>query len=80
MFDFALTGLSVVFLAGMWSRLRYGHFDLFCFIAAFVCALALPPLIRRYFPMLEELGGAPLDAGGAFIGCLLYDHFLSPLR
>ena len=77
MFDFAMTGLSAVFLAGMWSRLRYDFFDLFCFIFAFAGALLLPPLISRLFPALEEFGGAPLDAGGALIGCLIYDHFLS---
>jgi hypothetical protein len=80
MFDFAITGLTVVTLVGMWSRLRYGFFNLFCFATAFLFALVLPPLISRYFPLFEEVGGAPLDAGGALIGCLAYDHFLSSRR
>lgn len=74
MFDFAITGLAVLFVVGMWSRLRYGFFDLFCFIVAFFCAIVLPPIISRYFPQIEEIGGAPLDIGGALIGCLIYDH------
>jgi len=80
MFDFAITGLSTLFIASAWSKLRYDFFDLFCYIAAFVGALIVPALAARYFPMLEEVGGAPVDAGGALIGCLLYDHFFSSRR
>ena len=80
MFSFALTGLTVLFLASMWSKLRYDFFDLFCFGAAFLGALIVPALVERYFPMLESVGGAPVDAGGALIGCLIYDHFFSSRR
>jgi hypothetical protein len=77
MFGVAMTGLSVVFLAGWWSRLRYGFFDLFCFGVAFISALLVPPLVSAYVPQLEDIGGAPLDLGGALLGCLIYDHFFS---
>jgi len=73
MFDFAISGLTALFFAGFWSRLRWGFFDLFCYVAAVAGALAVPPLLHRYFPMLIELGGVEVDAAGALIGCLVYD-------
>jgi hypothetical protein len=76
-FGVAMTGLSVVFLAGWWSRLRYGFFDLFCFVVAFLFAVFVPPVVSRYVPLLEEVGGAPLDLGGALLGCLIYDQLFS---
>jgi len=74
--DLALTGLTAVFIAGPWSRWRWGFFDLRCFAAAFFCAWATPLLITHYSPTLGEFGIGG-STGGAFIGCLIYDVMIS---
>lgn len=75
MFSVAVTGLVALCLAGPYSRLRFGFFDLFCFAAAFVGALIAPPLLERLAPLFIEIGGVETDAAGALIGCLLYDVY-----
>ena len=66
---------TALFLSRFWSTWRYGFFDLFCALAAGAGAFLLPVLAECFVPEIADLGLFGLDAGGAFIGCLIYDHF-----
>jgi len=80
MFDALFTVVTALFLTRFWSTWRYGFFDVFCAFAAIAGAFALPALAEKFAPEIAELGVFALDAGGALIGCLAYDHFASGLR
>ncbi|HXY59577.1 MAG TPA: hypothetical protein VEH76_13475 [Methylocystis sp.] len=66
---------TALFLTRFWSRWRYGFFDMFCALAAIAGAFALPLAAEKFVPELAELGIFAFDAGGALLGCLVYDHF-----
>ena len=73
MLDALITCVTALFLANFWSQWRYRFFDYFCAVAAIVGAFALPVLAERFTPALAELGLLAFDAGGALLGCLVYD-------
>jgi MFS-type transporter involved in bile tolerance (Atg22 family) len=71
--DALITCATALFLANFWSQWRYRFFDYFCAVAAIVGAFALPALAERFTPALADLGILAFDAGGALLGCLVYD-------
>jgi len=73
MFDALMTCATALFLANFWSKWRYRFFDVFCASVAIVGAFALPALAERFTPQLVQLGVLGFDAGGALLGCLIYD-------
>jgi hypothetical protein len=73
MLDAAVTIATAFFLAHFWSKWRYGFVDALCVAAALACAFVLPVLAERFAPELADLGVLAFDAGGALLGCLIYD-------
>ncbi len=73
MFDALVTICTALFFAKFWSKWRYGYFDYFCAAASIGCAFATPALIERFAPEFAALGLIEAEAGGAMLGCLIYD-------
>ncbi len=73
MIDVVITVATALFLTRFWSKWRYGHFDYFCAGAAIGGAFALPALAEKFVPEFADLGMMEFDAGGALVGCLIYD-------
>jgi hypothetical protein len=73
MFDVLITIATGLFFTKYWSKWRYGYFDFFCAGAAIVGAFLLPALVEKFVPEFSDLGVIAFDAGGALVGCLLYD-------
>jgi hypothetical protein len=71
--DAVVTCATALFLANFWSQWRYRFFDCFCAVAATIGAFLLPALAERLAPALADLGILAFDAGGALLGCLIYD-------
>ncbi len=80
MFDAIMTIATALFLARFWSSWRYRFFDYTCALAAIGGAFVVPLIAERYAPQLVDLGLLSLDAGGALIGCLVYDHLQERAR
>ena len=75
MLEAIVTIATALLMTRFWSKLRYGFFDAFCALAATVGAFVTPLVAQKLAPELVEFGVLALDAGGALLGCLVYDHF-----
>jgi hypothetical protein len=73
MLDALVTIATALFLTNFWSKWRYGYFDAFCAGVAIAFAFATPFLTEKLAPEIANLGIFGLEAGGALLGCLIYD-------